>query len=354
MNFVLAILLFAISIFFALAGITRAGAWIIESRYQPAGGFAEVNGTKMHFVHVPPGPHADLPPIVFIHGASGNLRDPMDALRGYFEGRAEMLFVDRPGHGWSGRGGPENSRPDGQAATIAALMDHLGIKKGVIFGHSFGGAVAAAFAVTKPEKTAGLVFASAVSHPWPGGDTSWYYELSVKPIIGWLFTETLSLPAGWLRMQSAIACVFSPNKVPEGYLKNTAIPLVLRPSAFRNNASDVAGLYDFVSGFSKYYKEISAPTVIISGTHDTVVYEEIHSAGLARDIPGADIVWVRNLGHKSDYVTPELIVAAVEKVSGEDASLQNMAIAAERRIAGDRFGPVERCLDEKIASITVE
>jgi pimeloyl-ACP methyl ester carboxylesterase len=233
-------------------------------------------------------------------------------------------------------------------------MDRLGIRKAVIFGHSFGGVVAAAFAVTEPRKTAGLVLASAVSHPWPGGATSWYYELTAKPVIGWVFSETLSLPAGWLRMKNAVACVFSPNKVPDGYLKNAAIPLVLRPLAFRYNAIDVAGLYDFVSAFSKRYRKITAPTVVISGTHDTVVYEEIHSAGLARDIRGADIVWVNNLGHKSDYVTPELIVAAVEKVSGQDVSLQKFATAAERRIAGDRFGPVENCLDEKLAGTEAE
>ncbi len=354
MNIVLGVLFFALSFFFALAGATRAGVWIIENRYKPSGEFAEANGTMMHFVHVPAGPDADLPPIVFIHGASGNLHDPMDTLRQQFEGRAELLFVDRPGHGWSGRGGPENAFPDGQAATIAALIDHLGIGKAVIFGHSFGGAVAAAFAVTQPQKTAGLVFASAVSHPWPGGGTSWYYDIASMPVAGWLFTETLSLPAGWVRMKSAIDCVFSPNKVPDGYLENAEIPLVLRPAAFRNNAVDVAGLYDFVSTFSERYREITAPTIIISGTHDTVVYEEIHSAGLARDIPGSTLVWISNLGHKPDYVAPEIIVGAVEKLAGKDVPLQRIASAIERRITGDRHGPVEKCKDEKPALATMQ
>lgn len=351
MNIFLAVIFLAGSFFLALAGVTRAGVWIIENRHKPAGEFAEINGMQIHYVHVPAGSGADLPPIVFIHGASGNLHDPMDSVRSQFEGRAEMLFVDRPGHGWSGRGGPENSRPDGQAATIAALMDYLGMERAIIFGHSFGGVVAAAFGVTQPKKTAGLVLASAVSHPWPGGDTSWYYDLAARPLVGRLFTETLSLPAGWLRMKRAVACVFSPNDVPAGYIERTGIPLVLRPSAFRNNAIDVAGLYDFVSAFSKRYHEIAAPAVVISGTHDTVVYEEIHSAGLARDIPGARIVWVHNLGHKPDHVTPELVLAAVETVAGRDVSLQKVAAAAERRIAGDRFGPVEKCIDQKAAEI---
>ena len=49
---------------------------------------------------------------------------------------------------------------------------------------------------------------------------------------------------------------------------------------------------------------------------DTVVYEEIHSLGLARDIPGAELVWVNNLGHKPDWIAPDLVVAAIEKLGG--------------------------------------
>ena len=101
---------------------------------------------------------------------------------------------------------------------------------------------------------------------------------------------------------------------------------VLRPGAFRANAIDVAGLYDHVVEAAPRYSGIAAPTVVISGNRDTVVYEEIHSEGLARDIPGAELVWVDNLGHKPDWIAPDLIVAAIEKVAGK---------------------PVERCPDPK-------
>ena len=51
------------------------------------------------------------------------------------------------------------------------------------------------------------------------------------------------VPAGTLRLPQATACVFSPNKVPDGYADLASIALVLRPAAFRANAIDVAGLY---------------------------------------------------------------------------------------------------------------
>lgn len=353
-NILAAILSVVVALLAVMAVITRLGVWQIERNHPPAGSFTEVNGTRMHYLHVKPETASDLPPIVFLHGASGNLKDPMLGLRQSFEGRAEMLFVDRPGHGWSERGPEENKRPDGQAATVAALMDHLGIKEAIIAGHSFGGAIAAAFAVTQKEKTQGLLLMAPATHPWPGGETTWYYSLTTIPVIGWLFSETLSLPAGSSRLSSATACVFAPNEAPSEYDTRADIPLVLRPAAFRANAADVAGLHDFVSSFSERYKEIEAPTVIITGNRDTVVFEEIHSVGLKRDIPNSELVWINNLGHKPDYIVPELVLAAAEKISGKPVDLDTMAKAAERRIADDRYGPIERCPDEKPEPVAAE
>jgi pimeloyl-ACP methyl ester carboxylesterase len=105
---------------FTLAGVTRAGSWLIERRNPPIGDFADIDGARIHYVHVPALANADLPPIVFIHGASANLRDQMLPLRPLLGGRAEMLFFDRPGFGWSGRGAGNNETPAEQANTIAA------------------------------------------------------------------------------------------------------------------------------------------------------------------------------------------------------------------------------------------
>ncbi|TGV70357.1 alpha/beta hydrolase, partial [Mesorhizobium sp. M00.F.Ca.ET.158.01.1.1] len=113
----------------------------------------------------------------------------------------------------------------------------LGIKRAIIVRHSFGRVGTAAFGREHADKTLGLVFLAPASHPWPGGATSWYYDLTTIPVIGRLFSETLSYPAGTLQMADATTCVFSPNKVPENYLASAAIPLVLRPSAFRATAT---------------------------------------------------------------------------------------------------------------------
>ncbi|MCY0096543.1 alpha/beta hydrolase [Hoeflea sp. J2-29] len=325
------------ALFLLIAGLaiwTRMKAREIEALYPPVGEMIDVGGYRLHAVHIPRPDTADLPPLVFIHGASGNLLDQMIPFRPQLEGRAEMLFIDRPGHGWSERGDAANDTPDGQAAAIVQAMQAKGISKAVIIGHSFGGAIAASLALGHPEAVAGLVFLAPATHPWPGG-IAWYYGLTSTPLIGKLFANVLALPAGLTRLESGSACVFAPNPTPAGYISETAPALVLRPRAFRYNAIDVSNLKPYVTRIAPRYTEITAPTVIVTGDSDAIVLAHIHSEGLARDIEGAELVWVRNLGHKPDHVTTTLAVAAIEKVSGLEVDLQQAAARAETALAND-------------------
>ena len=311
---------------------TAAKVRTIERRYPNIGTLTDIGGMRINALHLPRPPGADLPPLVFIHGASGNLRDQMHAFRDPLEGRAEMLFVDRPGHGYSERGGPDNGFPSGQADAIAALMDRLGIDRAIIVGHSFGGAIAAAFAVRHPQKTAALLFLAPATHPWPGG-VDWYYTLAAMPVIGWLFAHTLVIPAGLRKLERGTVGVFSPNPRPEGYVEKTAPALVLRPTVFRNNARDVVNLLGYVTREALRYREITAPTVIITGDRDDVVLAELHSIGLARDIAGAELITIRNLGHKPDYIANDVAIAAIEQLAGMPQDLREMGRQAEMRIA---------------------
>ncbi|TIT42852.1 MAG: alpha/beta hydrolase, partial [Mesorhizobium sp.] len=77
MNLIYAALAFLFALVLALVGVTRVGSWLIERRGPPVGAFVDIGGARIHYVHVPASVGADLPPIVFIHGASANLKDQM-------------------------------------------------------------------------------------------------------------------------------------------------------------------------------------------------------------------------------------------------------------------------------------
>ena len=303
----------------------------IEQAHPNIGELTDIGDFRMNALHLPRPATADLPPLVFIHGASGNLRDQFEAFAGPLAGRAEMLFVDRPGHGYSERGGPENTLPSGQADAIAKLMEKRGIESAIIVGHSFGGAIAASFGMRHPDKTTGLLFLAPATHPWPGG-IDWYYTLAAMPVLGWLFSHLLVIPIGLRRVESGTLSIFRPNERPVDYVEKTAPELVLRPKTFRNNAADVVNLFAYVSALAPRYREINAPTVIITGDRDDIVLEELHSRGLARDIPGAELITIHNLGHKPDYVATDVAIAAMESLAGEPRDLQALAQEAEARI----------------------
>lgn len=325
----------------ALAALALIGSIAIERLYPPAGTLARVDGIDLHHVFWPgEGNGAQRPTALFIHGATGNLHDQMAAMAP-FRGRFPMIFVDRPGHGYSGRG-HGHDRPDGQARAIAALIAQLAPGGVIAIGHSFGGAVALNLAMNHPDRVRGLVLLSPATHPWPGGETSWYYRLAARPLIGRLFAWTLAMPGGLLRRDGGVACVFAPNPPPDGYARRAAIELAFRPRHFRANAIDVEGLFDHVAATQDRYSSVACPTVILTGDSDTVVYEHVHSVGCARDLPKASLFVIRNCGHKSDYVAPRVVVAAIARLGDRPiegiGSVEEEVAQVEAAIAGDRYG----------------
>lgn len=323
-SILLSILVLPAVILLAGFAFTQWKAARIEQDNPNVGTRTDIGGYSLNSVDLPAGPNADLPTLVFIHGASGNLKDQMLAFRSSLEGRARLLFVDRPGYGYSDRGGRQNDTPAGQADAIAKLMEKKGISRAIIIGHSFGGAIAASFAVRHPDMTQGLLFLAPATHPWPGG-VDWYYDLTALPIIGPIFCNTLLMPAALARIDSGTKSVFHPNPRPADYIAMTEPELILRPASFCANGRDVAGLNDYARTAQPLYQTITAPTVIITGDSDDIVAEEIHSVGLEHDIKGSELVWLKGVGHKPDYIATPIVIAALEQLGGAKRDLQAMA-----------------------------
>ena len=321
----------------ALSGFTWLLARGVERRFPAHGDMTDVGGYRLHALHIKRPENADLPPIVFIHGASGNLRDQSGAFLSSLEGRAEMLFVDRPGHGWSERGGPHNAYPDGQARAIATLMERKGIDDAIVVGHSFGGVIAAAMALERPERVRGLLLLSSPTHPWQGG-VDFYYRLVTMPVIGRLFCHLLVMPLGLLLAGPAVKRVFAPDLCVTDYEEDTAIPLVLRPRQFQANARDVVNLFDHIVVTAPKYRTMKTPAVILSGLEDTIVSPIQHSVALVEDMDNAELVMLEGVGHKPDYVATGLCTAALEKLSGAPVDLEALKHAYQRNRAAHRRG----------------
>jgi pimeloyl-ACP methyl ester carboxylesterase len=112
-------------------------------------------------------------------------------------------------------------------------------------------------------------------------------------------------------MRGAVKGVFAPNPAPRNFIEATRLPLVLRPLHFRSNCEDVAYAEAAVAALSPRYAAIRAPTEIVTGDSDGVVYAHIHSIGCARDIPGARLTTLAGVGHSPHHVRPARIVEII-------------------------------------------
>lgn len=101
------------------------------------------------------------PPVLLLHGFTSDHRMWLPVA----EELSRSFFVIAPdlrGHGrTSAPADPAEYRVEVLAADVAALLDHLGLELCAMMGCSFGGMVALQFAVTWPERLAGLVISGA-------------------------------------------------------------------------------------------------------------------------------------------------------------------------------------------------
>ncbi|MET0278263.1 MAG: alpha/beta hydrolase [Pseudorhodoplanes sp.] len=297
----------------ALAAATAlAGVWIARA-HPPKGRFIAVDGGKLHIDELGNRP-GDETAVVLVHGASGNMEDMRIALGDALGGRYRTILIDRPGRGWSERiADREAASPQRQADLVAQALGQLGVKRAVMVGHSWGGALTAAFAIRYPQMTAGLVLLAPTSHPWQGG-VSWYYDTAAFPWIGPVFTHTLVLPLGALLAPHATASVFAPQSLPDDYLRRSSTFLVLRPKAFAANALDMTELKGNLEKLVPLYPSIQVPTVVMVGDRDLAVSNDVHAFPLAKAIPNARLEVLSGVGHVPHHARPDRVVAAIEEV----------------------------------------
>jgi pimeloyl-ACP methyl ester carboxylesterase len=303
----------------ALFTATFIGTTMIERRHPPRGRFVEVTGGRMHVVDIGPRGRGrpDNLPIVLLHGATANLEDMRVALGDRLSSERRVIMIDRPGHGWSDRpGGQADARPERQAALILETLDGLAVRRALMLGFSWSGALATALALAAPTRVAGLALLAPVTHPWRGG-ISWHYRLGATPILGPLFGHTLVLPLGLMMLAGSARNAFAPQPRPDNYVAHAAIALVLRPAQFLANAHDVAALKAALAAQAPRYAAIENPTVIMTGDRDGKVPPRNHSQVLAAALPHARLVVLPGVGHMLHHVARESIVGEIERLAAQ-------------------------------------
>ncbi|MEL6062693.1 MULTISPECIES: alpha/beta fold hydrolase [unclassified Methylobacterium] len=249
------------------------------------------------------------PDLVAIHGTLMCLEDlwlgPVPALAEHFR----VVAVDRPGHGFSLRPRGRGADLWDQAACIRAAVRQLGLRRPVILGHSFGGAVALAYGMLHPEEIAGVVAVAPICFPEArlehvlfgpralpfGGD-------QLSRILGATSDKAL-LPLLWNAM-------FFPGTMPDSFARQFPFDLAARPAQITAEGEDAGWLWPGLTRSMLSYPTLQVPVRLIAGTADLVVNTDLHARRAGRLIPGARLELLAGSGHMLHHFHAETIVRA--------------------------------------------
>ncbi len=282
----------------------------------PTGPVLDVGGVKVH-AHIEGLEAEDAPTLILLHGAGGNTREFTFSLTHKLADRFKLVAFDRPGHGHTDRipdraGNGES--PQEQAALLSAAAAELGLKNYLILGHSYGGAVAMAWAVHHPEEVRGLLMLAGVSHPWKGDLKRWYQVTN-----SWagrnLLIPTLSAFATQKRIIDTLEGIFTPDPVPEGYMDHIGVNLSKTKHTLHATTQQVNDLKPHIIAQAPLYNDLTIPIESVHGAADETVPLETHAEPLEARVPSNTLTVLEGVGHMPHHTDEPAVLAAIDRLA---------------------------------------
>lgn len=236
------------------------------------------------------------PAIVFLHGvggASGVWQDQLET----FAPDYRAIAWDMPGYGDS----PPLENPDfaSLAHALVRLLDHLGLHRPHIVGHSLGGMVAQEFMALYPDRASSLVLsATSPAFGKPDGD---FQKKFVADRLG-------TLDAG-----GSMADVAA--EVVPGMFGDAADPHgieIARNCMSRVSPDTYRAMIKCLVTFDRRgaLGDIKVPCLVLAGGKDTSAPAPMMER-MAGRIAGADYVCLAGLGHLANLENPDAFNSAI-------------------------------------------
>ncbi|MBY3122079.1 alpha/beta fold hydrolase [Rhizobium laguerreae] len=250
------------SMFLAVAGAQSAERWAELPAFPSmpvakTSGMAEVNDIKMYYAE-----YGEGDPILFIHGGLGNAEvwghQVADFARDH-----RVIVADSRGHGRSTR----SQQPFGydlMTSDYVALLDYLKIDKVTLVGWSDGGIIGIDMAMKNPEKLT-RVIAQAANVTTDG--------VKADVMNNKTFNDYINVAGEYYRKLSP-----TPNEY-DAFVKQISHMWETQPAW---TAADLG--------------KIAVPVTLAIGDHDEAVKLD-HTEMMAKDIPGAKLVILKDASH---------------------------------------------------------
>lgn len=269
----------------------------------PGSHFADVDGARIHYVES----RGSGPGVLMLHGHSGTALDwrrvqaDLPGLR--------TIAIDRPGYGYSKGGYVPFDR---QVGLLHDLARKLGLKRPIVAGHSYGGALALAYAERYPKQTAAVVAVDPAIDPNPPG-TADRAMARVSDILGLPIVHTIGHLTFTQLLRTIIADAitpagFAPQPVDPRYMRNFRA-VSLKREDLQTSAAETLGRANVSREVDSGLGQIVAPTWVLAGRLDKVVPPAV-MRGAARQIRGSRFEWLPG-GHMQTWTHPAAVAAAI-------------------------------------------
>ncbi len=274
---------------------------------RPPGMFVAAAGVPVHYVR-----HGEGRPVIYIHGAKGSVYDLLLSIGDRLAERYTAVAFDRPGSGFSGQSAHDGGSPQAQAAVLRAAAAELGLRRPILVGHSFGAAVALAWALDAPPEVAAVVTLGGYVLPL-GGPPPWVVALLRSPpalrAVGRLGRSRLGRPL----VDSAVRRAFFPGRPPREYAR-LAPALALDEARLINDGEDRKSAEAGLRVLQPRYARLDTPVVVVVGEQDRMVPPST-SEKLYALLPRAEIVRLPAAGHMPQFTAPGAVLAAVDRAA---------------------------------------
>jgi pimeloyl-ACP methyl ester carboxylesterase len=264
--------------------------------------FTTIDGARVHYQEAG---DETAPPMILIHGFISSNLVWSDVFLQLAHAGFRVIAPDLPGYGYSDKPDKAEYTIESQARVIIGLMNRLKIKKAIVVGASYGGAVAAALALDYPNRVARLVLVGAVTND--EAKKKMLLRLSRLPIVGDIVTP-LFLGSRWIlrkrtkQVYRRIGTVLDEHKLAARHhlLATANVHRAMIRTARRWRANRI----------QRHASLIRQPTMLVWGDLDTHI--PLTEGFRLRDaIPNARLIIFRNCGHLPPTENPEKFVAVV-------------------------------------------
>jgi pimeloyl-ACP methyl ester carboxylesterase len=300
-------------LFMSLVGLVLFAAFSNKKAEQllpPAGSFAKLGSTRLHYVDQGQGPA-----IVMIHGIAGNLQNFTFGLATPLAQTHRVICIDRPGYGYSKRSFNADTSLEAQADIIVSLLDHLQIESAVFVGHSLGGTISLAAAQRHPDRVRALALIAPLTH-LPEAHLPAFKALDLpSPLIRFILGWTLAIPGTLYRMSLSLKIIFGPERAPRDFAIRGGGILSLKPQTFITASSDVQNAIQSMPAIEAAYANMKTPVHVLFAHEDRILDCKQNGEDLPSRIPGAQITLVSG-GHMLPVTQVELCVQFIEGVAG--------------------------------------